>query len=424
MKILLSILFFLISVSSILGQTIENLEYDLSWFYASEKYGDRIDKARQLQKIDPLNEVAADYICRYYYDREIDSVSIFLDNLTSTYPNRTEMYMLRFKLIGFENRNLTFSEQTFRKVNHLQKALQLDSTNKTVLYNLAKTFYNDFLYPIEKKKHYESVYDFDLSAFGINSNDTSRKIEVKISAFEHSADSALKYYYYLWLFDVDQRDVIFFPIRQLECYLNKQTTSLISENLPHTINNCYFPTWYFANLSENWEKDYFNYLYELESSKETAEWFSMQLSDLKEPCLYNQNIVGDFESFRFLWLRTFSNPISIRIEKKQNNISLYWKVGKGAGGYAPKGIRKQGKRILKQSDWNEFINLISLTNFDSLPNEHLFFPVCDGASWTIERKLSASFKAHHTINPNKEFRECCLFLLKRSNIKVKKDDIY
>lgn len=412
------------SVSSIHGQTIDNLEYDLSWFSDSEKYGDRIDKARQLLTIDPLNEVAIDYICRYYSDREIDSVSIFLDNLTSTYPQSAEMYILRFKMLGFENRNLTFSEQTFREVRYLQKALQLDSTNKTVLYNLAKTFYNDFLYPIEKKKQYESLYDFDLSAFGINSNDTSRKIEVKISAFKHSADSALKYFYYLWLFDADQRDVIYFPIRQLECYLNRQTNSPISKNWNQADNNYYFPTWYFANLSENWEKVFFDYLYELESSKRTAEWFSMQLSDLKEPSLYSQNVEDNFESYRFLWLRSFHNPISIRIEKKQNRISLYWKIGKGEGGYAPQGIKKQGKRNLKECDWNEFMRLIILTNFDSLPNEHRFFPENDGATWTIERKMSNSFKAHNTINPNKEFRECCLFLLKLSKIKVKEAEIY
>ena len=76
------------------GQTIQELEYDLSWHDSNEKDGDKIEKAKKLQEIDPFNFKATDYICRYYCRRKIDSIAIYFDNLIAKYPHNTEPYLL------------------------------------------------------------------------------------------------------------------------------------------------------------------------------------------------------------------------------------------------------------------------------------------------------------------------------------------
>jgi cell fate regulator YaaT (PSP1 superfamily) len=64
-----------------------------------------------------------------------------------------------------------------------------------------------------------------------------------------------------------------------------------------------------------------------------ADWYSKQLRALKEPIIFSDT--SKKEMYRFTWLRTFHNPIAIRIEKENNNYKLYWKLCNGAGGYDP-----------------------------------------------------------------------------------------
>lgn len=419
MKTYIYILVFWISISNLFGQTIKELEHDLSFYLSSEKYGDKIDKARKLLELDHFNYNAVEYICRYYSDRKIDSVSIFFDNLATQYPEKVEPFILRTQLLFLEYDFSNKKEYTKWKIKYLDSALKIDKSDSRVLYYLAETYYEDFILPFEKERDYGFVFDSNM----LDTTIVKRNFEVKQSTVLHSADSALKYLYNLWENDKKLRDIIFFPIRQLECYLSI-SNSHITENILQSNDYCYFPPWYFANLGKDWEcNNSINYLFELKLSKGNSDGFTTQLVDLNEPCLFNQNVGVDFESYRFTWLRSFDNPISIRIQKDENNIILYWKVGKGAGGYEPKGIKKSGKKKISESKWIEFIDLVNKAKFDSLPNDS-YIPMTDGATWTLERKTNKNFKAHNTNWPSDEFKESCLFLLKLSNIKVKKNDIY
>jgi hypothetical protein len=183
-------------------------------------------------------------------------------------------------------------------------------------------------------------------------------------------------------------------------------------------------SFYFTNLTDHWVCDYtMNYLSEIESGKRTAERLENQLKDLQEDCLYNNENKANSTIYRFTWLRTFHQPIAIRIEKNDNKIMLYLKVGKGAGGYQPQGLKKSGKKKLSLKEWIEFERLIKESNFDSLPNE-TYIPMLDGATWTLERKSFESFKACNSNEPSKEIEDACLYLLNLTNIKVKEDDKY
>lgn len=417
MKKILTITILSILVNAGFCQTIEKLEYELSYYKASEKYGDKIEKARKLQSIDPFNERAIDYICRYYYDRKIDSISIFWENLIAQYPNNAQPYILRSQLLSLELDYSNKKEYYDWQIRYLNAALKLDKTNQSALYYIAKVYYNDFLIPFEKPNKGMFMFGEINDSIPVQKNN-----EVNTSNYEHSADSALKYFYNLWEVENAEHDIIYFPIKQLECYLGKK--GKINIDILQSNDYCYFPSWYFANLSKNWECDNsIDYLFELEMAKRSSEGFSIQLSDLREPCLYNKVMEDNTQIYRFTWLRSFDPPISIRIEKQNSNVFLFWKVGKGAGGYAPKGLKKSGKKKLSENEWTEFQNLVKNTDFDNLPNEK-YIPMCDGASWTLEKKSKDSFKAHDTNEPSGEFKKCCLYLLKLTRLKVKEEDIY
>src|SRR5690554_6466120 len=120
------IFYFLTLTSSAFGQTIQELEYDLSYYNSSEKYGDKIETAKKLQNLDPFNYRATEYICRYYNDRKIDSVSIYFDNLITNFPKNTEPYLLRSELLFLELDFREKDEYNRHKVQYLKKGLDIN----------------------------------------------------------------------------------------------------------------------------------------------------------------------------------------------------------------------------------------------------------------------------------------------------------
>lgn len=413
------LLYFLITTSNVFGQTIQELEYDLSIHHSSETYGNKIEKAKELQEVDPFNYYATRYICRYYSDRKIDSVSVYFDNLITKFPESSEPYLLRSEFFSYELDYYDRDEYSQLKVKYLIMGLDIKPKDHSIVYKLAEAYYQDFIFPLEKERDWgldtNFHFDFNLIDAPLILEDTI----IKKSTFEHSADSSLKYFYQLWNLDKEQREVIYYPIRQLECYLHKIEKSQISRDFESSINQCYFPSYYFANLEEKWECNFTtDYLFELKSGKRTADWLEIQLKDLDESCLFTKVVPQNSTIYRFTWLRSFHHPIAIRLEKNEDEIVLFWKVGKGAGGYEPQGLKTSRKEKISLKQWEEFEKLLGESNFDNLPNEE-YIPMSDGAGWTMERKTRNSFKAHKTNSPSKQTREACLYLIHQTKIKVK-----
>lgn len=404
------------------SQTVDELEHKLSVFVGGETYAGKIDEARQLLKIDPFNEKAIRLTLDYYQEKKLDSISLFFDQLIAQHPDNNKPLLIRSQLLFYEHDYRKKSEYTKWQIKYLNKALKLNPVSKESLYYLSEAYYKDFIYPYEKNEIAQQLL------FGpgeeVDSTLLNIDAETKISAFEHSADSALHYFYKLWRIDSNRRDIIYFPIKQLECFLDKNVKSPVDNGIEEISNDCYFPSWYFANLPKDWECNYTNdYLFKVELSKWNANGMRLQLTNLEEPCLYKTEVQQDKEIYRFTWLRSFDNPISIRIQKSNKKIELYWKVGKGSGGYEPMGIKRKGKKKIKASQWNEFVSILNESEFEKLPNQ-TYVLMTDGASWTLEHKTNTNFKAHDTNWPEGDFRKSCLYLLKLSGIKIKEKNIY
>lgn len=420
------LIFFIIFSTFSFGQTKEELEYDLSWFRSPDNYEEKIESAKKLHLIDPLNDKAIKYICRYYSKKHIDSISIFFENLIAKFPNNSKLHYIRADLVFCEiNYSENKEEYLKKKIKYLMDGYNINPKDSLILSELAEVYYRDFIYPLEKEKDLGITFIInDPYLDSILKIYEKEETKEKKSIFNHPADSAIKYYYQLWDLIVLDKDLIFYPIKQLECYLNKSENSPIPKSTENSFEQCFLPSKYFANLINNWTCDYsVNLNNEISNSRQSVKYLTTRLLSLQEPCLYNKEIDENTIIYRFTWLRSFHEPIAVRIEKHTNGIILYWKIGKGESGYTPKGLDKFGQKQLKEKDWRKFKRLVKKSNYNNLPVKY-DFPMTDGASWNLERKTYNSYKTHYTNSPGQNFEKACLFLISLADIKINKDEIY
>ncbi|MDR0895721.1 MAG: hypothetical protein LBN06_10560, partial [Prevotellaceae bacterium] len=114
---------------------------------------------------------------------------------------------------------------------------------------------------------------------------------------------------------------------------------------------------------------------------------------MHEPILYNKPM--DKEVIRFTWLRTFHNPIAIRIEKSSQGITMYWKRCDGAGGYEPGKLIANKKKGITEEQWQQLMSLLDKASFWNpvLEEEEIGF---DGAQWIVEAAGGDFYHVMHT----------------------------
>lgn len=155
-----------------------------------------------------------------------------------------------------------------------------------------------------------------------------------------------------------------------------------------------------------------------------SRWYGKNLKALKEPSIYEERNKKDKQVFRFLWLRTFHNPISIRLEINRNDGSgiLYVKMTDGAGGYEPGKIKEDFKKSIAKDKIAEFLELLKRDNFWQLTTKENPSGL-DGARWIIEGLQDGKYYLVDRWSPKTGgIRDIGLFLLDLSGLKV--EDIY
>jgi len=139
--------------------------------------------------------------------------------------------------------------------------------------------------------------------------------------------------------------------------------------------------------------------------------YSINLFSMKEPVLYTDS--SHNEIYRFLWLRTFAHPVTVRIEKQVNKYMLYWKMfdGKELSGSL---IADQQKEI-DEVTWNKFHKLLIKTDFWNMePTQHINSLCFDGSNWILEGKNGAQYHVVDRWSPSQssKYYQCCYFLIK------------
>lgn len=241
------------------------------------------------------------------------------------------------------------------------------------------------------------------------------------------------------------------PIKGQELFLNRlklidSSILVTKENVPIDSKQYYFPIWFFPKtefvlgefdstlVAEGRSSEYFDRMMSgqvqmipriIPDKFDTnrIEINSIHLFSMKEPLLFNSEI--SIEVYRFLLLRTFHRPISIRFEKNNDNYYVFWKETNGySGGYSPGKLIRKGKKKVSKKNWEDFQALIDTSQFWYLSHEQSFFGF-DGSNWILEGSTPSKYQVIDRWSPGKgTFYDACMFLLKLSDLKIEDSEIY
>jgi hypothetical protein len=187
------------------------------------------------------------------------------------------------------------------------------------------------------------------------------------------------------------------------------------------------------SIQTNNKGDSIPYYFPLEAFTDTAvyvghdtfvvKWYSKHLYALNEPVLFTDNSTN--ETYRFTWLRTFDNPIAIRIEKNKDSYTLFWRQSDGAGGYEPGKIIVDRQQTINKRTWDSFLDKLVGINFWQLPTNEMDLGN-DGAQWILEGKTLQKYHVvdRWTLSKNEKYYQACDFLIKLTDLKIKGDNKY
>lgn len=182
---------------------------------------------------------------------------------------------------------------------------------------------------------------------------------------------------------------------------------LISISITIRAQEDYFP----PNL---WRSDSFN--------KFIVDWYSEYLTVLNEPSFWKLSQINSEETYRFLWLRTFHEPVSIRLEIITNqSAKIVVKQSNGLGGYEPGKLVLNDTIMISPKELNHFYTLIDTSNFWNLPvNPDPNWIGEDGSQWIIEGIKNNNYHLVDMWSPyDSAFRTLGLYLIELSKLKPK-----
>lgn len=205
------------------------------------------------------------------------------------------------------------------------------------------------------------------------------------------------------------------------------TIQVDSNNVPIHKNQFYFPLYIFPEVESHYEgitDGSFTIKREIKKGKFDTfvlKWYSSQLYAMKEPLLYNKKI--NKQVFRFTWLRTFDNPIIVRLEKT-DKCTLTWKMSDGAGGYDPGNLIIEKSKEIELTKWDDLQKLISKSDFWNLDLGRISSGL-DGSEWILEGYEPTRYRAITAWTPREgKFYEACCYLLNLTDLDIKKIKMY
>jgi hypothetical protein len=105
---------------------------------------------------------------------------------------------------------------------------------------------------------------------------------------------------------------------------------------------------------------------------------------MEEPSLSCGSLAGT-QTYRFVWLRTFDNPIAVRIFDRGGHYHLEAVILDGAGGYRPGRVSRRVTKQLSQEEWQSVLARLEAVQFWKMPTrEDEPFRGKDGAQWIVE----------------------------------------
>lgn len=165
-----------------------------------------------------------------------------------------------------------------------------------------------------------------------------------------------------------------------------------------------------------------------QQNEQRDQWYTKALTAMREPSLLEESKSG-IQVYRFLWLRSFHNPIAVRLNVNTDGTSLLTvKVTSGKGGYEPGELVKNTVRRLSKQETDWFLSTVQETGYWDMPSypEPSNVIVLDGAQWIVEAVKDKKYKVVDRASPEKRpIRALGLaMLIDLAKLKLLYQDVY
>jgi hypothetical protein len=194
-----------------------------------------------------------------------------------------------------------------------------------------------------------------------------------------------------------------------------RATQLITSNDPPDANPQYFPTGVFSEYPD--------------LSDSRSRRYAKQLKAMSEPSLLDAAKNETSDRYRFLWLRSFHQPIAIRLTIRPDGTGELMGVEMtGKSGYDPGVVATTEIVEISHDQIHQFQDLLQTTEYWSMPTVDIRLHeerIRDGAEWILEGERDGRYHVVARTSPtNGTYRDACLYLLKLSKIEVEANRVY
>ena len=395
-RILYILLLVIFTPQFIFSQTNEELKAKLNVLCCDEgnipeleiKYR---EIARELTKQDTTNIVAYNFLFRSFNARgEFDSIKILKEEFNKKIEkdHKREIYYWLYPIRFFTDTNCIKDELHF--INKNEKNYESNrKKDKELVSELAENYYSLFMYLIKR--------DFK--------NDSIIKCAEKAAYYIHEA----------YLKDENKYSAYIYPYIQLKYFLKEDINEIINKydklEYPYL-----FPTIGFAEYPRDWLKDYrADLMIKTWSFIFRNKWYSKHYKALKEESLYIKKT--DKEIFRFVYLPSFDNPISVRVEKDNGKYLLTVKKTNGKGGYEKGWLVYKRKKKITEQQWNELMKMVNSINDWEVYFKEETDGGLDGSQWIFEYLSPKEYIVRDVWSPEDKFKTLGLYLFNIAGIK-------
>jgi hypothetical protein len=146
--------------------------------------------------------------------------------------------------------------------------------------------------------------------------------------------------------------------------------SPVAESCPQSLEARYFPV---GTFRTRWK-----------------EGDSKHLAVMEEPSL-SCGTLEDTETYRFLWLRTFHNPVAVRVFRRGADYGLEAVILDGAGGYEPGNVSRRVTKELSRDQWQSLNAKLEDVQLWQKPTKSHDMAGMDGAQWIVEARRNARY---------------------------------
>jgi|GEM_PF-169087 len=153
--------------------------------------------------------------------------------------------------------------------------------------------------------------------------------------------------------------------------------------------------------------------------------FADHLTKLGEPELFSGKEPSDF-AYRFIWIRCFHRPISVRIQRRGAKTTLRAVEMDGKGYYAWGNVARDITKELSEAEVKKVMAKLKQTRFWQMKsNDDQSKIGLDGATWILEGSQGDKYHSVDRWCPDRgAFRNACLSFIQLAGIEVPSDEIY